>query len=320
MLNQVNQTSIQQAKKLMDQAHRIGIISHRGPDADAVGANLAIKLALEPLGKKVTSLCIDPVPPNCQFMPQSRNFQQEFNYEDFDLYIIVDCGAHYMTKYHDKKPELLSKKIPIINIDHHASNDDFGTVNLVQRDAASTTFMLWHFFKDWQFTITPHIATCLMAGLYFDTGSFQHDNTNAEVLRCASDLTEHQANIPLISYNLFKQTNIPKLKLWGRVLSRTKINSKQIASSIITEQDLRDTGANSKDSEGLIDYITAARGNKFAILLKEDNQGGIKGSLRTQTEIDVSKIAGIFGGGGHRKASGFRIPGRLKPEIEWLVS
>lgn len=320
MLNQIDITTIALAQETIAKSKTIGIISHRGPDADAIGANLALRLALEPMGKKVVSLCVDSPPPNCQFLPQSNQFQSEFNYHDFDLFIIVDCGADYMTNYHESKPELFSGRIPVINIDHHSSNNNFGTINLIQDNAASTTFMLWHFFKNWNWTITPHIATCLFAGLTFDTGSFQHDNTTPDVLRCAADLTRHGANIPLVSYNLFQETNINRLKLWGRVLSRSKLNSKNVASSVITLQDIQDTGANSKDSEGLIDYLNSVKGNKFAILLKEDDRGGIKGSLRTQGDIDVAKVAGLFGGGGHRKASGFRIPGRLQSQVEWLVN
>ena len=307
MLTQISKSEIEKGLKLIEQAQTIAIISHRGPDADTIGANLALRLALEPLGKKVTSLCIDPVPENCQFMPQSTQFKQTFNYEDFDLYIIVDCGAHYMTRFHEDKPELLSKKIPILNIDHHSSNDNFGTVNLVQDDAASTTLILWHLFKSWNLTLTSYIATCLLAGLFFDTGSFQHDNTNADVLRCAADLTRYHANIPLISYNLFQQTSVNKLKLWGRILNRTHVNSKNIVSSVITEEDFTITGAKSKDTEGLIDYLTAVKNNKFAILLTEDFRGGIKGSLRTQGDTDVSQIASLFGGGGHKAAAGCRI-------------
>lgn len=319
MLNQISQTEIQQCLELIERAEKIAIISHRGPDADTIGANLALKLSLEPLGKKVTSLCTDPLPPNCLFLPQSNSYKSDFNYEDFDLYIVVDCGASYMTNYQETKPEILSLKIPVINIDHHESNDRFGTYNLVQTDAASTTFMLWHILKLWGFKFTAHIATCLMAGLVFDTGSFQHDNTNANVLRCAADLRRHDANLELINYNLFQQTNVNKLKLWGRVLSRAKMNEKQIVSSVIQEQDFIETGAHKKDSEGLIDYLTTTRDNRFAILISEDFKGGVKGSLRTQGEIDVAQIASLFGGGGHKKASGFRIPGRIKSHLNWMV-
>jgi phosphoesterase RecJ-like protein len=311
---------LNQAFELIKKSKKIGIVSHRSPDADTIGANVALKMAIEPWGAKATSLCIDPVPENCQFLPQTQSFKQDFNYDDFDLYIFVDCGASYMSKYQETKPELLSKKTPIINIDHHNSNDNFGNLNLVMPKAASTTYMLWLFFVNQKIIITPHIATALMAGLYFDTGSFQHDNVTAEVLKCASDLTQKKANIELITYNLLKQTSLNKLKLWGRVLSRAKLNEKQIASSVITNEDIKETGANSKDSEGLIDYLTTIKGNKFAILLKEDEQGGIKGSLRTQTDIDVSAIASIFGGGGHKKASGFRVEGKLKSEMNWFIN
>lgn len=319
MLTEIIQTEIQQAWRLINQSQKIAIISHRGPDADTIGANLALKLALEPLGKEITSLCIDPIPQNCLFLPQSSNFKHDFNYEDFDLYIIVDCGEHYMTMFHEQKPELLSKKIPIINIDHHSSNDDFGTINLVERTAASTTYIICQLFKEWQIGLTPHIATCLLAGLFFDTGSFQHDNTTADVLKCAAELTRHNANIQLISYYLFKQTSINKLKLWGRVLARAKSNSKNIVSSVITEKDFLETGANKKDTEGLVDYLTAVRGSKFALLVSEDFRGGIKGSIRTQGDTDVSQIANLFGGGGHKKASGFRIPGKIEENIQWLI-
>lgn len=320
MLSQIAQIEISQSWELIRKSSRIGIVSHRGPDADTVGTNLALRLVLQPLGKIVDSICIDSLPANCRFLPQANNFIQEFNYNDYDLFIIVDCGASYMTAFHEKKPELLSNKVPIINIDHHESNDNFGVYNLVQTNAASTTFILWHLFKKWNLTITPHIATCLYAGLSFDTGSFQHDNTTPDVMRCAADLVRHNANVSLISYHLFKENSVNKLKLWGKIFNRARVNHKQIISSAITARDFQESGASKKDTEGAIDYLTAVKNSKFAIMLSEDMNGNIKGSLRTQGETDVAKIASLLGGGGHKKAAGFSMPGELKEEIEWLVS
>src|SRR3990167_172229 len=163
--------------ELMRRTKNIVIISHRSPDGDAIGANLALKHALKQWGKSATSACVDFLPDYGFILPGSLEYVNDFDLNTTDLVISVDCGSHKLVKFHETKPDIFSGKIPFINIDHHPSNDYFGTHNLVHDTAAAASFTVYHLLKYGKFDITPEIASCLMLGIYYDTGSLMHSNT-----------------------------------------------------------------------------------------------------------------------------------------------
>ena len=312
----------QEARQLMERAQRIVIISHKNPDADAIGANLALREALERLGKTVHSACVDPVPENCLFLRGSHSFVDDFNPQDYDLFISVDCGGHKLVGFHESYPELMdTSRCTLINIDHHASNDHFGSVNIVMDETPSTCFILYLMFSSYGWGISPVMATAMLHGLYYDTGSFMHSNTDAQTLRIAGRLKALGGDHERCVKEQFRRASIEKLKLWGAALSRIEINNHNAAFSVLTEKDYTCSGAKYEDSSGIINYLSHIPDMRFSMLLSEDLRGNIKGSLRTQDdEMDLSEIAGLFGGGGHKKAAGFTIPGRLKAKTIWTIA
>lgn len=307
-------------KTLLQTAHRIVIISHRGPDGDTLGANLALKHALKQWGKNVISACVD-APPEYSFMLDGIfEFVNDFDLANIDLVIAVDCGAHYLMKFDETKPELLEKKIPLINIDHHQSNDRFGTHNLVDDEAAACALILYDLLIEWGFTITRDMATALMMGLYFDTGSFMHSNTTPKVMETAAQLMNRGADMKRIVKALFHTNPIPQLHLWGRVLSRTRLSEKHAVVSVATSRDYAECQADPDHLSGVIDYLNSVPESRFSVLLSEDQKGNVKGSFRTQSDdVDVGELAALFGGGGHKKAAGFTIKGKLQPETVWKI-
>ncbi|QQR55283.1 bifunctional oligoribonuclease/PAP phosphatase NrnA [Candidatus Peregrinibacteria bacterium] len=311
-----------QAKTLLDQAKRVVIIAHKNPDADAVGSNLAMREALENNGKQVLSACVDPIPENCRFLHKAETFVQDFNPADFDLIITQDCGGHKVMAFHETKPELLDRsKTLLLNIDHHASNDHFGTVNVVMPEAPATCFILFLMFSTYGWTLTPTMATALLHGLYYDTGSFMHSNTNATALRIAARLQAIGADHSRSIKEQFHTHSLAQLKLWGRALERASLNSKQAVVTGLSSKDFQELGANKDDVSGLINYLNHASPAKFCVLLTEEGNGIIKGSMRTQDpDIDLSALSQLFGGGGHTKAAGFSIPGRLVEKRSWGIS
>lgn len=311
-----------QAKTLLDAAQRIVILAHRNPDADAIGSNLAMREALERLGKQVTSACVDGVPDNCRFLAGAEKFVQDFNPEDFDLVITQDCGSHVQMAFNKQKPELLDRtKILLLNIDHHASNDHFGTVNVVMPEAPATCFILFLMFTTYGWDITPSMATALLHGLYYDTGSFMHSNTTSTGLRIAARLKALGADHARCMREQFHTHSLAQLKLWGRALERASLNSKEAVVTALTERDFQEVGAHKDEVSGLINYLNHASPAKFCVLLTEEKAGLIKGSMRTQDpDIDLSAISQLFGGGGHTKAAGFTIPGRLVEKSVWSIS
>ncbi|MBL4694635.1 DHH family phosphoesterase [Candidatus Gracilibacteria bacterium] len=302
------------AKNAFLEADRICIISHRGPDGDAVGSNCALKLALQAMGKEVVSACVDPVPPDSVWLKGADKYVEDFSYNDFDLVCSVDCAAPKMVVFeikHDK---------PFVNFDHHISNNGFGTVNVVDADACSTAIILYKFLEYCGWRISIDIATCLLHGIYFDTGSLMHSNTTEEVYRVAGELMSRGANLKKIAKEPFHTTAVNKMRLWGRILERTYVNEQGVTVSAVGTADYVACGATSKDTGGAIDFLNAVPGSQYCVLLSEDDKGLVKGSLRTQREdVNLSDVAGQWGGGGHPKASGFGIEGHLRPVMSWKI-
>lgn len=309
-------------KKLYEQvweevkkAQKVLLIGHKKPDGDALGSMCAVKLWLEQIGKEVKMSCIDKPTKRYSFLPYFNQIQTEINPSEADIVIILDCGAHYMTNFHEKYPELVPgmkeekdvmKKPFIINIDHHSSNDNFGHLNIVEPESASTTFILYKIFKYLDVQITSQMATCLLTGIYNDTGSFMHSNTSKEALDASAELLRLGAKISPMIKALFKNNSVETLKLWGKVFLNSKITEDNFLISVVRKEDIDDD----KDMDhlsGAIDYLNMVPGVDYAMLVKED-RGHIKGSLRTRRDdIDLSEIAKKYGGGGHSKAAGFSI-------------
>ena len=299
-------------------AERIGIISHRQPDPDTIGSNLALQTLLKSLAKQVNSFCIDQIPLNSRFLPASSTYLQDLQPENYDLLISVDCGSSSQVGYSQNFPDLFQKNF--LNIDHHSSNNNFGSLNLVQTNLSSTCEIIYHLLIYGQTKITPEIATYLLFGLYYDTGSFMHSNVTPAVLEMAENLLKAGANQPLIIKNLYQNFSLEKFHLWGQVLEKIKFSSQNSAVVVIDHQKLQPYQNVSENLSGVIDYISMTKESNFAAIISEEKAGQIKGSLRTRhNHINLSELAAQMGGGGHKKASGFSFPGKLSAEISWKI-
>jgi phosphoesterase RecJ-like protein len=316
-----NQQQFAEAKKLLEAAKKVVIISHRSPDGDTVGANLALRLALKhQWNKEVVSACVDTLPGSCDFLPEVKEYVQDFDLAWPDVIVLVDVSTKKLSSFIETKPALFDGTPPVINIDHHASNDGYGKINIVNPESASATHLLYHFLIYCGFKITPQIATCLLNGLYYDTGSFMHSNTTPEALDVASRLTWKGADYKTIARKQFHTMSIQQLKVYGTILERLRVNSKKITTSTVTHQDFTRLNATSEDTTGAVDYLNSVAEGDLACLLYEEKKGGLKGSLRTRTDdVDLTRVAGMFGGGGHKKASGFSLPGSLMKAGEHIT-
>lgn len=309
-----------QASDLIKKSDRVLIVSHRKPDADTLGAAIALKKCLDKKDKNITLACYDKPGKVFSFLSDIELFVQEFNLKDFDLMIIVDAGASYMTNFHLKYENFLNPGIPIINIDHHASNDNFGDINIVDAQSASVTVILFKMFEFFDVEIDKDMATALLAGIYNDTGSFMHSNSTKEVFDIASKLMDKGAKIAEISRGLFNTKSISTLRLWGKVLEKAQVTDDNIVMSVLRDGEFDESGAGPENLTGVIDYLNMVPHTKFSVLLNEDRKGNVKGSFRTRrSNVDLSRIAAGFGGGGHPKASGFMMPGKLEEEVKYKI-
>ncbi len=315
----------EQAKKLLAGATRIRCVCHRNPDGDAIGSLLGIGQLVEQAfpTAEVTMHCVDPVPETFHFLPGVFRIKPFPPLSDLsperDVCIFVDCAEPKLTELHETHAVLFDGTYKTVMFDHHPSNPLFATVNFLVPHAASTCEIIVECADQLHWEITPDIATCLLTGVYTDTGGLLHSNTTPQVYRTVARLLRAGARRQAIVTAVFRTATVSTLKLWGRVLEKITLTEEGGAISAVTEGDFRATGAEYTDLTGAIDYVNAIPGMRFSLILSE-REGKVKGSLRTlRDDVDVSKMAGKFSGGGHKKAAGFALPGKLKPEVRWKV-
>ncbi|MEZ5099412.1 MAG: DHHA1 domain-containing protein [Thermoleophilia bacterium] len=199
----------------------------------------------------------------------------------------------------------------MVNIDHHHDNTRFGDVNLVVPDASSTGEILRDVFTELGVVLTPPIAEALYIALVTDTGRFQYANTRPRTLRLAAELVEAGANVHKVFQDVYENVAFGKLKLLARALDQAEVyEGGRLIVSSLSRGDFTAAGAEEPYSEGIIDYLRAVEGAELVALIREpppsNGAAARKVSLRTtHDEIDVSAIARVFGGGGHRQAAGF---------------
>jgi phosphoesterase RecJ-like protein len=315
------ENDFKEAASYFNNSSKVLIISHRQPDGDTVGSNLALnKILTLYFGLEVESVCADPLPESLKFLPSSKIIHKTFKEEEFDLIISVDCSSMDQMKYPETRSQFFKKNIPLINIDHHASNKKYGNLNIIDSKAASTTIIIYRLLEYFDIPVIPGIATNLLAGVYCDTGSFMHANTNSEIYKIASELMKAGASANQIVQNMFKTKTIEQLRLWGKVLSNIKVNEKGTIVSKITSDELLELNATPKDLSGVINYLNSVPNCKMSVLLSEDMKGNVQGSMRSaDDEIDVSELSCKLGGGGHKQAAGFTMPGKIIADEVWRI-
>ncbi len=312
----LNLDSVKKLEELLESAARVVIFSHRNPDGDTIGGNISLRLGLEARDIEVASVCADPLPHMYDIMPGCDVFRQEWDHANVDMYMNVDGSSTTQLVFPEKDPSLLDGRVPFVSIDHHISNALFGTLNVVVPDACSTTFILYFLFKELRWKITPLMATHLLLGLYYDTGSFMHSNTTHEVLQVASELTQLGADRNMVMNVLYRQRTVGQLKVWGRALERLEKTEEGVVISGVMQKDIHECGAHNDEVSGVVDYVNSVGDAKFSVLLSEDaTKGIVKGSTRTRRDdVDLAAFCKKFGGGGHQKASGFGLSGSLRYE------
>lgn len=308
-------------KNLVDSHSSFAVVAHKNPDGDTLGSSLSLYHFLKSQNKNVRIFCYNEPPECLRYLPGIENLEHEFKPLEFEIIVFLDSAAPHLTGFDKSHPQLFDDSMNnIVNIDHHFSSKPFGNLKIVDDTAPSTATIITKLFSHHQWKITPDIATCLFTGLMTDTGSFMHSNTDAETYRIASTLLSKGANLPRITKDIFQTKKVSTLKLWGKVFSNLTLDSSRgVVISGITKKDLEECEADYSELTGAIDYLNSVHDANFACLLAEQGEI-VKGSLRTmQEEVDVAEIAGKVGGGGHKKAAGFGVDGKLEKYVGWRV-
>ncbi|MEW6324781.1 MAG: bifunctional oligoribonuclease/PAP phosphatase NrnA [Nitrospirota bacterium] len=289
--------------------HRRWLIStHVSPEGDALGSALALAHALRDLGKEALVVNRDPIPRLLDFLPAKGLYRQVSRVDDgYDALVVVDCGDLERTAlFGERRPPV------VVNIDHHVTNRGFGRINWVDPDAAATAEMIADLLAGMKAPVTPDIALCLYTALMTETGSFKYSNTTPRVFRLAAELAERGVSPSWVARKIYERNTLNRLKLLGALLERLELNGDRTVAWVTIPAELfARTGTTAEDAEDFVNYPRSLEQTQVAILIRDAAPGLVKVSFRASGDVDVSAVAGQFGGGGHRKAAGCTVAGAL---------
>ena len=286
-------------------AQSIVVLSHYNPDADAYGSSCGLALALKGLGKKVVCVNENGVLPRYEFIPGVSSVSNSLPEGAWDLLITCDCGDR--KRIGETLKDSLSRFPKVMNIDHHASNDLFGHLNYVVDTASSTSEIIFDLVTELKAPLSADVALCLFTGISADTGSFRYASTAAKTFAVAQRLVTAGALPAKVSQALYGSDSLALVRLHADAINKMELVAGGKISLITCTQAMFQThGALPEDADPLVERGRDIVGVEIAVLLKQDADLW-RVSLRSKhPELDVSEVAQLFGGGGHKMAAGFR--------------
>lgn len=296
----------------INQAHRIAILSHVRPDCDAIGSQLALALSLQELGKEISAWNEDGLPGSFRFLEKSELINRPPSEpEDFDLAIALDTASQQRLGI-----ALLAirRADQWINIDHHASNPAYGDLVYIDTIAPATGQIIYEFLRAENMPLPRAAADALYAAISTDTGSFRYANVTARTFEIAAELIKSGVDAAAIANKLYESYPKRRVQLLGEILPHARFDGDdKVASLALTNETKQRLGIQSDDIDGLIDYVRSVDTVVVAIFFEELSEGRIRLSMRSKDDrVDVNKICGEFGGGGHPRAAGARIRGNME--------
>ncbi len=301
---------LKQISELIGRRRSFLITAHERLDGDALGSEMALYHLLRQKGKEATIYNQDPTPENYRFFQESDRITNELPpLESFDTAFILDCSD---LKRVGKEAARIATIPCLINIDHHFSNGGFCETRLIDPQASSTGELMCRLLAHMGITPNREMATCLYAAILTDTGGFRYGSTSPNTLMAAADLVASGADPQWISENVYETYSPARIRLLAAVLPTLTIDEGgRVGSLTVTQKDLAAAEALPEHTEDFVDLPRSIRGVDISILYSELPDGGFKLSLRSKKNVDVERVARLFGGGGHINAAGCRIEGKI---------
>ncbi|ANE47579.1 exopolyphosphatase [Paenibacillus swuensis] len=300
------------AKTFITERDHFLVVAHLHPDGDAAGSTVAVGLLLEQLGKTYVMVNEGSIPRKLAFLP---NADDVVNYEEVGLQrkynsvICIDCADD--SRIGDVR-DAFTEDAQILNIDHHPTNDGFGSVSLIRTDAAATVEILYDLFQAFELTWNQPLATAIYTGLLTDTGGFRYSNTTPHVMAIAAEMLRLGVDGHELANNLLEKSSFAHILLLKKALSTlTFSDNNRLAWVMVTAADMAETGATNEDFEGIVNYPRNIDGVEVGLLFKETAADTYKVGFRSAGKVDVAQLAKSFGGGGHVRAAGCTLNGTL---------
>ncbi len=316
--------AVETIRTLLTPGRHILLISHVAPDGDAIGSLLALKWLLEAQGHTVVAANQDGVPyllrsdqvaPGWEAVVQNP-LKRGRRGSGYDLVVTLDCSdMQRLGKAYG--PALAG--VPLVNIDHHITNLDFGAVNLVDPNASSTAELVYRLAEALQWPIGPEAAQCLLTGIVTDTRSFRVGNVTPALLGTAQQLMEAGASLTTIGDLVLDRRNVDTICLWGHALAALRLEQRTLWTAIPLAMRGRCNSVEQSDS-GLANFMIGAEEADVAVILTERENGLVDVGMRAAAGFDVARVALALGGGGHPRAAGCSLSMPLEQAIERVLA
>lgn len=305
---------------IIKNSKKILLFAHSDPDGDTAGSVLAMKEYLFSLGKIVDIACLSPLPSFLETLTdQTFRLPNDLELSSYDAAI----GCDSVERGFQTILPLLGKDAVTVIIDHHPDIALTADVVILDAKSSSVCEIIYEYLISQDAHISKNIATYLLIGIMSDTGNFQHSNTSSRIMEISSDLLKKGASVSKIVEASLANKKLSTLKLWGRAFEKAKINPVNgLITTVLLKEDIERCNATTEDISQVASILNTVPGTKFSLVLSERENGIIKGSLRSEAYkgVDVSEIAHLFGGGGHKLASGFEVRGKIvETENGWEI-
>lgn len=306
---------IDEIAAVIDRSAGIGCLAHKDADADSLGSALGFAISMRLMGHRVHVWAPAPVPHLLSFLPGYDTI--ESGDPHIDTLFTFDCAS--LARFGERR-ELVERTAEVVNIDHHASSEQFGTINLVDPRASATAQVVYGMLRQLDAPITPDVATNLYAGLFTDTGGFRHENTTEAALRLGADLVRLGADPGWVALKTYKSRSVPRMRLEALAITRLRSDvDGRLIWSEVTQSMLAEAGTGMDESEGIIDQLQSIDTMDVAVLFKENSANETKISVRSRHPYDATAVCRPFGGGGHHRAAGAELKLPLEAAREQVL-
>jgi phosphoesterase RecJ-like protein len=312
-------TPLEAAVEAIQGARRVTAICHENPDADTIGAAVAVALVAGRLGKQSEIVSSDRPPLMYDFLAGIRDVVPRPRLEP-DLAVICDAATiERVGRVATEQAEWLANA-RILNIDHHVSNTGFGDINLVEPRAAATCEVLAKLVGALGLQPDAALATALLTGIVRDSHGFSDPATSGDTLRVAADLVDCGAPLAFIQQRILADLPFRTMALWGRILGTLgQAAEGRIVHANLQPDMLAATGTEQQDADGLVEFLARSRDGAVTILARDLGAAGTRISIRSVAPVDATVIAAAFGGGGHARRAGCTVPLPVYEALEQVV-
>ncbi|WNQ13776.1 bifunctional oligoribonuclease/PAP phosphatase NrnA [Paenibacillus aurantius] len=311
---------LQEAKRFLEEQDDFLVVAHINPDGDAISSTLAVGWMLKQLGKRFVMVNEGKSPDKFDYLwgnSDIADFSVIERKPDFQHVISVDCADYSRI---GQVSSIFGEAPSLLNIDHHPTNDYFGTVQLIRPDAAATVEILYELAVVLGIRWEEELASCIYTGLLTDTGGFRYSNTTPNVMRIASEMLGYGVKGSVLAEHLLERMTRSHVALLRKALAQLSFSHEgKIAWIAVSAQDIAEAGASNEDLEGIVNYPRNIEGVEVGILVKEGEGGRFKASLRSAGKVNVAEIAQRFGGGGHVRAAGCSFEGTIESVLDKIV-